>query len=584
MIDYAAARPGHRPQLVRPRPRPAGAGATATARPRTSSGRRPSCAPSARSWARPSPPTPTSSTPTRPSSCATTAGPTRSNEVVHHPATLDSKQALWESGLRVGGFAADEADARPARARQSCYAATSYLLSQADTGLVCSLGMTAASPASSPPTRRPTCATALLAGLRADDLDHGLDGSMFLTERDGGSDLGRTVHCTRARHRRRSGAHRRREVVLLEHRRRRHRDAGPARGRARRAPPGSASTSCPAYLDDGSPQRHHDAAAQAEAGHEERADRRGRVPRRARVRPAPRARRRRAPAAPDAGGLEPHDGDGQRLALRRRHDGPRHRPPQLPRGDDLGAPPQGQRALPRRPPARCASSSSTCSSSSRPRSRSASSAPPPTRRADGERLRRILVPAAKVRLCRFGVEAAGVRHRAPRRQRLLRGLGPHPPAPRRAVPPDLGGQREHLRPRRAPRHPARRGAPRGVRPDRRGAGHGPASGPGLAAAAIQTVAAARGARARASTSSLTRRRPRRGRRRRGSRSCLATTVERGAAARAGRRRPPQGAGGAALRPPSPQRRRLGRPHRRGLGRDILAHADISEAEAARAAS
>jgi len=36
----------------------------------------------------------------------------------------------------------------------------------------------------------------LLAGLRAADVADAVDGSMFLTERDGGSDLGRTVHCT----------------------------------------------------------------------------------------------------------------------------------------------------------------------------------------------------------------------------------------------------------------------------------------------------------------------------------------------------------------------------------------------------
>jgi hypothetical protein len=35
----------------------------------------------------------------------------------------------------------------------------------------------------------------LLAGLRAADVADAVDGSMFLTERDGGSDLGRTVHC-----------------------------------------------------------------------------------------------------------------------------------------------------------------------------------------------------------------------------------------------------------------------------------------------------------------------------------------------------------------------------------------------------
>ena len=49
---------------------------------------------------------------------------------------------------------------------------------------------------SSTPTRRRTYATTLLAGLRADDFESGIDGSMFLTERDGGSDLGNTVHCT----------------------------------------------------------------------------------------------------------------------------------------------------------------------------------------------------------------------------------------------------------------------------------------------------------------------------------------------------------------------------------------------------
>ena len=59
------------------------------------------------------------------------------NEVVHDPAAVDSKRALWASGY-VGGFARDEADrGRPAPGVM--LAATSYLLSQADTGLVCSL-------------------------------------------------------------------------------------------------------------------------------------------------------------------------------------------------------------------------------------------------------------------------------------------------------------------------------------------------------------------------------------------------------------------------------------------------------------
>jgi hypothetical protein len=42
----------------------------------------------------------------------------------------------------------------------------------------------------------PEVVGALLPRLRAGDMAEGADGSMFLTERDGGSDLGHTVHCT----------------------------------------------------------------------------------------------------------------------------------------------------------------------------------------------------------------------------------------------------------------------------------------------------------------------------------------------------------------------------------------------------
>ncbi len=116
------------------------------------------------------------------------------NEIVHHPANLESKRALWESGY-TGGFSRDEA-ARGKPVPGIVNAATSYLLSQADTGLVCSLGMTSGVAGLVAAYAPPDVRDALLPGLRADELDHGLDGSMFLTERDGGSDLGRTVHCS----------------------------------------------------------------------------------------------------------------------------------------------------------------------------------------------------------------------------------------------------------------------------------------------------------------------------------------------------------------------------------------------------
>jgi acyl-CoA dehydrogenase len=116
------------------------------------------------------------------------------NEIVHHPAALESKRALWASGY-VGGFPGDVAErGRPVPG--VVIAASNYLLSQADTGLVCSLGMTSGVAGLVDAYAPPDVRDALLPGLRAESFDDGLDGSMFLTERDGGSDLGRTVHCT----------------------------------------------------------------------------------------------------------------------------------------------------------------------------------------------------------------------------------------------------------------------------------------------------------------------------------------------------------------------------------------------------
>src|SRR5690606_14849469 len=104
------------------------------------------------------------------------------------------KAKLWEAGY-VAGFRADEAErGRPTPA--VVLGASSYLLSQADTGMVCGLGMTGGVAGLVESYAPPDIRDDLLASLRASELDGGTDGSMFLTERDGGSDLGRTVHCT----------------------------------------------------------------------------------------------------------------------------------------------------------------------------------------------------------------------------------------------------------------------------------------------------------------------------------------------------------------------------------------------------
>jgi acyl-CoA dehydrogenase len=115
------------------------------------------------------------------------------DEVLHHPAALDSKAALWRTGY-VSGFAADAA-ARGRSTPAVVLAGANYLLSQADTGMVCSLGMTSGVASLVEAYAPPDLRDRLLGSLRAADVADGADGSMFLTERDGGSDLGRTVHC-----------------------------------------------------------------------------------------------------------------------------------------------------------------------------------------------------------------------------------------------------------------------------------------------------------------------------------------------------------------------------------------------------
>ena len=116
------------------------------------------------------------------------------NELAHHPAMLDAKAALWEAGY-PSGFA-PQARERGRPTPGVVLGGASYLLAQADTGMVCSLGMTSGVAGLVDAYAPPDVREGLLAGLRAADVGDAVDGSMFLTERDGGSDLGRTVHCT----------------------------------------------------------------------------------------------------------------------------------------------------------------------------------------------------------------------------------------------------------------------------------------------------------------------------------------------------------------------------------------------------
>lgn len=116
------------------------------------------------------------------------------DEIRHPEATLDSKRKLWRAGY-VSGFAGD-AQRRGRPTPGTVHAGSNYLLSQADTGMVCSLGMTSGVAGLVESYAPDDLRDDLLARLRTEDFDEGTDGSMFLTERNGGSDLGRTITCT----------------------------------------------------------------------------------------------------------------------------------------------------------------------------------------------------------------------------------------------------------------------------------------------------------------------------------------------------------------------------------------------------
>ncbi len=164
----------------------------------------------------------------------------------------------------------------------------------------------------------------------------------------------------------------------------------------------------PRLLDDGSPNAFHIKRLKPKLGTvgvptaEVTLDGAARVDRRARE-PSGRAGDREA-------GLSRHDGDGQRQPVRCRDHGSRDPPPLVPRGRDLRRAPRAvgsaDRPLPagardaRRPARRARGRCRARRSSVRPPARTAAD------EDEGRRLRRILVPLAKIRATREAITAA----------------------------------------------------------------------------------------------------------------------------------------------------------------------------------
>lgn len=103
--------------------------------------------------------------------------------VVHHPAAIDQKRDIWNEGPT--GVAARDGREIPT----VLGSAFTYLLSQSDTGMVCSTGMTGGVEALVDRYAPPDVREKILPRLQSPTYDGSWDGAMFMTEIRGGSDL-----------------------------------------------------------------------------------------------------------------------------------------------------------------------------------------------------------------------------------------------------------------------------------------------------------------------------------------------------------------------------------------------------------
>jgi len=111
------------------------------------------------------------------------------NDVVHHPGALETKRDLWENGF-IGLRWTDEVRrTRAGHLPPSLNTAFSYFLSQAETGMLCAIGMTSSAAGIIERHAPPEVRDRFLPHLTTLDYAQAWDGAMFMTEIKGGSDL-----------------------------------------------------------------------------------------------------------------------------------------------------------------------------------------------------------------------------------------------------------------------------------------------------------------------------------------------------------------------------------------------------------
>jgi alkylation response protein AidB-like acyl-CoA dehydrogenase len=118
--------------------------------------------------------------------------------IVHHPAARAAKRDAWEAGLS-GPRLRVEARRRGRAFPAVLGGASTYLGCQADTGLMCAIGMTGGVTGLVERFAPPEVRERLLPRLTAERFEDAFDGAMFMTERTGGSDLGTLTTTARER-------------------------------------------------------------------------------------------------------------------------------------------------------------------------------------------------------------------------------------------------------------------------------------------------------------------------------------------------------------------------------------------------
>jgi alkylation response protein AidB-like acyl-CoA dehydrogenase len=108
--------------------------------------------------------------------------------VVHHPGALETKRDVWEAGIS-GPRLRVEAARHGRRYLVLMGSIANYLLSQAETGMLCAVGMTNGVTGLVERFGSAEVKDLFMPHLRSPGFDDAWDGAMFMTEKTGGSDL-----------------------------------------------------------------------------------------------------------------------------------------------------------------------------------------------------------------------------------------------------------------------------------------------------------------------------------------------------------------------------------------------------------